>query len=127
MTVKAKKPKAAPKAKAESKAKAKPKPKPKPKAKAKAKAKTTRKVVRRKKDTSEEGLAKAAEAKKNLRIRNLKKAALRPPTTKPSSAFTVINAEISKDAHGLSAKAASEKYKNLIPEELEVSITEFDI
>ena len=114
--------KARPRAKTTAKTKAKPKVKTKAKAKTKTKAKPARKVKKVKKDLTEEQLAKAAKTEQNLKIRELKKVALRAPKLLPSTVYLVVSSELAKGTHALEGKAAAEKYRNLTPEELEVSI-----
>ena len=124
VTIKTGKPKATAGAKAKPKAKTKAKPKVKTRAtvKAKTKAKPARKVKKVKKDLSEEQLAKAAKTEQNTKIRELKKVALRVPKLLPSTAYTVVASELAKGTHALEGRVAAEKYRNLVPEELEVSI-----
>ena len=123
VAVKTRKPKATTGAKAKPKAKTKAKPKAKPKAKtkAKAKAKPARKVKTAKKELTEEQLAKVEKTAQSRKIRELKKVALRTPKLLPATAYIVVASELAKGTHALEGKAAAEKYRNLVPEELEVS------
>ena len=108
------KPKAKPKAK--TKAKAKAKPKTKPKIKPKIKPKTRAGALG--KPRAKKALTKEQQDKKQ--IRDLKTTALKPPKRHPSSAYHVLVAEVAKESHIMNSRAASIKYKELLPEELEV-------
>ena len=120
-TTKAKKPAAAKKA-----TKPKPKPKAKPK-KPKAKPKPKRKVL------TEKQKAKRAATKESLGLKNLKEVALNPPKALPATAWFVFihgareqgatsqGHRTLTDVHNLT-KEAAQRYKNLTPEQLEVSM-----
>ncbi|MCJ1394828.1 hypothetical protein MMC18_007708 [Xylographa bjoerkii] len=102
---------------AKGKAKVPAKPRSKPKAKAKTvKPKPTAKV---KKPLTVERVAAKAAQEKRKQLRELKILALSPPKGPPTTPFLIINTELSKEKHTVAGKEAAEKYKNLIPEELE--------
>ena len=61
------------------------------------------------------------EQKTKDKIRQLKKAALVEPKQLPRTVFMVIATEIAREKHALPGKEASQRYKSLTPEELEVS------
>ncbi|KAL9121728.1 MAG: hypothetical protein Q9187_001709 [Circinaria calcarea] len=112
--------KASPKPKATKKTKVK-KPKAKEPAAKEPKVKPAPKRRGRKALTEEQKSAAAAKAKRE-QIKELKKTALKPPKGLMTTAFQVVLAEQIKEGKTdlpTSAKIASEKYKNLIPEELE--------
>ena len=92
----------------------------KPKSKAKAKPPKTKQTVRTKKPLTEERIAAQAVQEKRKHIRELKLLALSPPKGPPATPFLIISMELSKEKHAIAGKEAAEKFKNLIPEELEV-------
>ncbi|KAI9800095.1 MAG: hypothetical protein M1825_004277 [Sarcosagium campestre] len=98
-TTKKKPKKAAPKKKKRVAVKAKPKPK--------------------KKVLTEKQKALAATVKQRSELKALKDTALTAPKRLPSTAFTVLVAELSRSASGLQGAAASARYKSLSPDELE--------
>lgn len=67
------------------------------------------------------------EQKQKARLRELKAKALAPPHSLPNNAWKVLDVEMIKNAKSLAigAKEASVKYKNLLPEEREVSGSSF--
>ncbi|MCJ1380489.1 hypothetical protein MMC17_003594 [Xylographa soralifera] len=99
--------------------KAKVQAKPKPKSKAKAKSAKTKPTVRTKKPLTEERVAAQAAQEKRKHIRELKLLALSPPKGPPTTPFLIISMELSREKHTIAGKEAAEKFKNLIPEELE--------
>jgi len=114
-------PKAKPTVKSKAKPRIKAKPKPKKKAKAKPKPKPKRKVL-----TDAQKTAKA-DKKKKENIKKLRETALTPPHGTPASAWSVLLAETVKapggaaaGALGATSKAASTKFRQLTPEQLEV-------
>lgn len=122
------KPKAAKKS---TKSKPKPKPKPKPKVKPKAKpkklkAKPKAKPKAKRKVLTDVQKTKLVAAKEKLTVKKLKELALTPPHGPArSTAWLIVHDEAIKErdpASGiqLATKAASTKYKNLTPEQLEV-------
>ncbi|MCJ1475604.1 hypothetical protein MMC13_004267 [Lambiella insularis] len=110
---KAKSPSKKPKAKLEAKAKAKAKPK------VKAKKAAPKRKVRARKPLTEEGIGAAAAKEKRKHVKELRILALSPPKLRPATAYTIINQELAKEQHALSSKESSQKYRHLIPEELE--------
>ena len=86
----------------------------------KAVKKPAKSARRAKKPQTEEQKAAAEEQKKKDQIRELKKLALRKPKLLPSTPYTIITSELSKEAHTIAGTEATAKYKNLVPEELEV-------
>ena len=94
--------------------------KPKSKSKAKAKSPKTKPIARTKEPLSEELVAAQAAQEKRKHIRELRLLALSPPKGPPMTPFLIISMELSKEKRGIAGKEAAEKFKNLIPEELEV-------
>ncbi len=115
----------------ETKAKAKPRAKAKTKSKKKPAAK--RATTKRKKKTLTE------DEKRKLRVRELRKLALKEPKGKPASAWTVYLQEAVQSMQSTTgasspqakvadaAKQASQGYKNLRPDELEVCLIGLDM
>ncbi|KAI9769456.1 MAG: hypothetical protein M1835_006708 [Candelina submexicana] len=89
-------------------------------AKAKPKKKAARKP-RAKKSKSDRQKNLIAKGKERDAIAALKETALvgEFPKTLPQTPYNVLNQELAKETHALAGKAASAKYKNLTPEELE--------
>ena len=120
--------KAKPTAQATAKSTRKPKSKPKPKTKAKAKAKTKakpRKLRVSKKPQTEEEKAAAVERARRLKIRLLKKVALKQPVTTFKTGWGALVTEMLRGDTsiplGSRMKEAAQRYKSLTPEEREVS------
>ena len=88
-------------------------------AKPKAKPKAKRRVRAKKPQTAEEK-EKADKKARNVTIRDLRKAALEPPRELPQTAYTVLNSEIAKAQKGINGSESAQKYRNLVPDELEV-------
>ena len=110
-------------AKTATKPKTKPKAKPKAKSKkSKAKPKPKRRILTEKQKT------KLVVAKERLGIKKLKELALTPPTELPATAWMVVSVEAMTEPKGseqtkgrhVPIKAASTKYRNLTPDQLEV-------
>lgn len=103
---------------------AKPRAKSSPKSKAAKKPKAKPAPKRKEKKPLTEGQKSAATTKaKRTHIQELKKIVLTPPKKLPATAYQVIQAEVAKEGKTtvpIIARTSSEKYKNLIPEELEV-------
>lgn len=119
--------KAKPAPRAKTKAKAKPKPKPKAKTKAKPKSKPKKKISRSKIRGRRALTEKQIQARKatntRLRITELKaKALLSRPKFLPATAFQVILGEECKGNSSVlrGSKLASDRYKAIAPEQLEV-------
>ena len=98
----------------------------KPKVKAKKAVKKSAKKPAKKAVTKPKAKPKKAitpEEKEKILRRELRAKALTSPHGLPSTAWTVLMAEVSKDTRNLgnSAKEAAVKYKSLLPEEREVS------
>ena len=119
-------PKSKPKTKASRKFSSNTTPKSKPKRKVKAKAKPKRKV-KAKEPLTEEGKAAAAVKEKRKQIRELKVTALNVPKLKPSTVWSLVNEEVTKEKRRLAASDASDMYRNLIPEEIEVCASQREV
>ena len=90
------------------------------KSKAKAKTAKPKAIVKVKKPLTEERKLVQAAQEKRRHVKELKKLALSPPKDLPRTPYLVINAEMSNAQHTIAGKEAAEKFRNLIPEELEV-------
>ncbi|MCJ1403286.1 hypothetical protein MMC11_006509 [Xylographa trunciseda] len=91
----------------------------KTKSRAKAKKAKPKPIVKTKKPLTEKDIAAQAAQEKRKHVKELKILALNPPRGLPTTPFRIINDEMCKEKHSIASKEASEKYKNLIPEELE--------
>ena len=105
--------------------KAKAKAKPKKKTSIKAEAKPKKRATRAKKTKTPEQIAAAAKKTRLTQIRELRATALKAPHSLPSTAYLVVCSELGKEVKTVAGKEAAAKYKNLIPDELEVHKTPF--